>query len=133
MQKAERGANIQHPTSNIQHPTSGDQPPAAGSPQPGSRITHHVSHLLLWVEDHGEGIPPSEQEKIFERFYRRGSELRRQTQGVGIGLSIVKHIVEAHGGKVRVRSAVGQGSRFTIELPVSPITAKPETRNPKPE
>ncbi len=133
MQKAERGANIQHPTSNIQHPTSGGQPPAAGSPQPGSRVTHHVSRLLLWVEDHGEGIPPSEQEKIFERFYRRGSELRRQTQGVGIGLSIAKHIVEAHGGKVRVRSAVGQGSRFTIELALSLTTAKPETRNPKPE
>jgi len=74
--------------------------------------------VLLWVEDHGEGIPPSEHERIFERFYRRGSELRRQTQGVGIGLSIVKHIVEAHGGKVLVRSAPGQGSRFTIEFPI---------------
>ena len=72
--------------------------------------------VRLWVEDHGEGIPAEEQEKIFERFYRRGSELRRETQGVGIGLSIVKHIVEAHGGRVRVRSAVGEGSRFTIEL-----------------
>ena len=50
--------------------------------------------------DHGPGIPAAEQEKIFERFYRRGSELRRETQGVGIGLSIVKHIVEAHGGRV---------------------------------
>jgi len=77
----------------------------------------HQLPLTLWVEDNGEGIPPEEHEKIFERFYRRGSELRRETQGVGIGLSIVKHIVEAHGGKVGVRSAVGQGSRFTIELP----------------
>ncbi len=98
-----------------------------------SRLTPHASLLHLWVEDHGEGIPPSEQEKIFERFYRRGSELRRQTQGVGIGLSIVKHIVEAHGGRVLVRSAVGQGSRFTIELPVPPATERSETRNPKPE
>ena len=71
----------------------------------------------LWVEDIGPGIPPAEQEKIFERFYRLGSELRRETQGVGIGLSIVRHIVEAHGGRVTVRSNVGQGSRFAIELP----------------
>ncbi|HWY75213.1 MAG TPA: HAMP domain-containing sensor histidine kinase [Verrucomicrobiae bacterium] len=75
------------------------------------------SDLCLWVEDRGEGIPPEEHEKIFERFYRLGSELRRETQGVGIGLSIVKHIVQAHGGEIQVRSAPGQGSRFTIELP----------------
>jgi signal transduction histidine kinase len=76
--------------------------------------------MLLWVEDHGEGIPAQEHEKIFERFYRRGSELRRETQGVGIGLSLVKHIVEAHGGRVTVRSVPGQGSRFTIALPAPP-------------
>ena len=74
--------------------------------------------VLLYVEDHGPGIPPGEHEKIFERFYRLGSELRRETQGVGIGLSIVRHIVEAHGGTVTVRSNVGEGSRFTIVLPV---------------
>ena len=73
----------------------------------------------LYVEDHGPGIPPEEHEKIFERFYRLGSELRRETQGIGIGLSIVKHVVEAHGGRVMVRSAPGQGSRFTIELPAA--------------
>jgi two-component system phosphate regulon sensor histidine kinase PhoR len=89
--------------------------------------------VLLWVEDHGDGIPASEHEKIFERFYRAGSELRRQTQGVGIGLSIVMHIVKAHGGRVLVRSAVGQGSRFTIDLPLAPTSANSETRNPKPE
>jgi signal transduction histidine kinase len=100
---------------------------------PASILTHHASRIHLWVEDHGDGIPPSEHERIFERFYRRGSELRRQTQGVGIGLSIVKHIVEAHGGKVLVRSAPGQGSRFTVELPVSSTNSKPETRNPKAE
>jgi signal transduction histidine kinase len=101
--------------------------------QHATRNTQHATRLHLWVEDHGDGIPTSEQEKIFERFYRPGSELRRETQGVGIGLSIVKHIVEAHGGRVLVRSAVGQGSRFTIELPLSPTVPKSETRNPKPE
>jgi signal transduction histidine kinase len=75
------------------------------------------SIILLSVADHGPGIPPAEHERIFERFYRRGSELRRETQGAGIGLSIVRHVIEAHGGRVTVQSEVGQGSRFTIVLP----------------
>ena len=80
----------------------------------------HASRFTLYVQDSGPGIPREEHEKIFQRFYRRGPELRRETQGVGIGLSIVKHIAEAHGGRVVVESAVGKGSRFAIELPVKP-------------
>jgi signal transduction histidine kinase len=78
----------------------------------------HAALVQISVIDHGPGIPLEEHEKIFERFYRLGSELRRETQGVGIGLSIVKHIVEAHHGYVLVQSAPGKGSRFTIELPM---------------
>lgn len=88
----------------------------ASSLQP-SRDGLAPATLRLWVEDAGEGIPPEEQERIFERFYRCGPELRRATQGIGLGLAIVKYVTEAHGGKVSVRSAVGQGSRFTLELP----------------
>ena len=87
-------------------------------PADGPATRTGATLVLLYVSDHGPGIPRAEHEKIFERFYRRGSELRRETQGVGIGLSIVKHIVEAHGGRMRVQSEPGQGSRFTIELPM---------------
>jgi len=75
--------------------------------------------VLISVEDCGAGIPAEEHKKIFERFYRRGSELNRETAGIGIGLTIVKHIVEAHAGRMLVRSAPGQGSKFTMELPLS--------------
>ncbi len=77
-----------------------------------------ADRVYLWVEDEGPGIRRAEQKRIFERFYRVGSELRRETQGVGLGLSIVKHIAEVHGGKVHVRSELGKGSRFTLELPL---------------
>jgi signal transduction histidine kinase len=82
--------------------------------------TPSPGEFQLWVEDAGAGIAREEQQKIFERFYRLGSELRRDTPGVGIGLSIVKHIVQAHHGRIEVRSAPGDGSRFTIYLPESP-------------
>lgn len=72
----------------------------------------------LSVSDGGPGIPPEDHERIFERFYRRGSELRRETQGVGLGLAIVKHIVAAHRGRVWVESQPGQGARFVVELPL---------------
>lgn len=78
---------------------------------------HVGGYIELSVNDQGPGIAPAEREKIFERFYRSGSELRRETQGVGIGLSIVKHIVDAHSGKIHVTSEPGEGSTFTIALP----------------
>ena len=73
----------------------------------------------LSVHDQGPGIPKEEQSRIFERFYRLGDELRRETQGTGIGLSLVKAIAEAHGGKVLLESAVGKGSVFTLIGPIS--------------
>ena len=74
----------------------------------------------LSVTDQGPGIPSKEQGRIFERFYRLGSEMRRETQGAGIGLSIVQHIVEGHGGSVAVGSAPGAGATFTLHFPLNP-------------
>jgi two-component system phosphate regulon sensor histidine kinase PhoR len=73
----------------------------------------------LSVQDEGHGISKEEQSRIFERFYRLGDELRRETQGTGIGLSLVKAIAEAHGGKVQLQSEPGNGSTFTLHIPVS--------------
>ena len=73
--------------------------------------------VFLSVTDHGPGVPADEREKVFAQFYRLGSELRRETQGIGIGLSIVQSIVEAHGGRVWLEEAPGGGCRAVISLP----------------
>lgn len=78
--------------------------------------------VKLEVVDHGIGIPIQEQHKIFEKFYRVGDPLVHNTKGSGLGLSLVRHIVQAHGGEVSVDSAPGQGSKFTISLPVRLVT-----------
>jgi two-component system sensor histidine kinase SenX3 len=71
----------------------------------------------LSVTDQGIGIPASEIDRIFERFYRVDPARHRSTGGTGLGLSIVKHVAASHGGDVRVWSVEGQGSTFTLELP----------------
>jgi two-component system sensor histidine kinase SenX3 len=70
------------------------------------------------VTDQGIGIPGSELQRIFERFYRVDPARSRLTGGTGLGLSIVKHIAQNHGGDVRVWSAEGSGSTFTLRLPL---------------
>jgi signal transduction histidine kinase len=75
--------------------------------------------VKIEVIDHGIGIPPGEHSKIFEKFYRAGDPLVHNTKGSGLGLSLVRHIVQAHGGEVSVESAPGKGSKFTIALPIA--------------
>lgn len=74
-------------------------------------------HVEVAVTDQGIGIPAAEIDRIFERFYRVDPARHRSTGGSGLGLSIVKHVMAAHGGDVRVWSSEGQGSTFTLALP----------------
>jgi len=81
----------------------------------------------IWVSvmDTGIGIPEREYERIFDRFYQVEPTLTRRYEGMGLGLSIAKSMVELHNGRIWVESVVGKGSRFTVALPISPFKAKP--------
>lgn len=74
--------------------------------------------VKLEVEDHGIGIGRTDQSKIFEKFYRAGDPLVHNTKGSGLGLSLVQHITQAHGGNIAVESTPGKGSKFILSLPV---------------
>ena len=91
---------------------------SAGRKYLGVHLYRRDGNVNLEVEDHGIGIPAKEQLKIFEKFYRVGDPLVHNTKGSGLGLSLVRHIVQAHGGQVAVESAPGHGSKFIIILPV---------------
>jgi signal transduction histidine kinase len=77
--------------------------------------------LIIGVRDYGIGIRKEDQDKIFSRFYRAGEELSQTVKGSGIGLTIVKQIVEAHNGTIGVESEPGKGSIFRMRLPIGEI------------
>jgi signal transduction histidine kinase len=74
-------------------------------------------NFILIIEDNGIGIPLSEKEKIFEKFYQIEESFTGQVEGAGLGLPLAKRIVEAHGGSIDLVSKVGSGSKFTIIIP----------------
>jgi len=80
--------------------------------------------LAIRVRDRGLGIAEEDQKHIFEKFYRGSGETARHVKGAGLGLSLVKHIVTAHGGSVECRSRPGEGSTFSVHLPVFAGTPK---------
>jgi signal transduction histidine kinase len=99
----------------------------------GGRVTittrNEPGQVVVTFRDTGIGIPPEEQDKIWTRLYR-GDKSRSQ-RGLGLGLSLVKAVVEAHQGRVTVNSVPGEGAEFTVVLPkatsdLAPITRKPE-------
>jgi signal transduction histidine kinase len=79
--------------------------------------------ILVSVKDRGIGIAKAEQKRIFEKFYRAEDSLVHETKGSGLGLALVRHIMEAHGGAVEVESAPGSGSTFTLVLPLQKAKA----------
>ena len=82
------------------------------------RLIENSPNWEIQITDQGPGIPPAEHSRIFEKFHRLGSELRRETQGTGIGLSLVKAVAEAHGGRVELSSTLGKGSVFSLIAPL---------------
>lgn len=85
------------------------------------------SEVRITVSDHGHGIPASEIPHIFEPFYRGGEAIERQIHGNGLGLSLVRRIVMAHGGRVSVSTRPGGGTTFTLALPAAPADARTST------
>ncbi len=73
--------------------------------------------VVVSVEDHGIGVPKADQSRIFERFYM-ADKARRRGGGTGLGLAIARHVVEAHGGRIRVDSHEGRGSTFSFSVPI---------------
>jgi signal transduction histidine kinase len=84
-------------------------------------VGKNSSTALISVADRGVGIPKEELKKIFDKFYRVPATRGEEKRGSGLGLTLVKHFVEAHGGTIEVESVVGEGSKFTLRIPLQGI------------
>jgi PAS domain S-box-containing protein len=89
------------------------------------RLHHQAGQAMLAVSDTGPGIPAADQEQIFERFFRTAAATRQAIPGTGLGLTISKAIVDAHHGSITVDSAEGQGTVFTVRLPLRQLAGRP--------
>ncbi|MBB6216742.1 signal transduction histidine kinase [Anaerosolibacter carboniphilus] len=90
-------------------------------------VFDHNERVLICVKDSGIGIPEEKQQQIFERFAQVDSSLNKNQEGSGIGLSLVKSLVEMHGGTISVESQVGKGTEFVISLPVQHVHSDDNT------
>jgi signal transduction histidine kinase len=85
------------------------------------RLCARNGDAVIEVADHGLGLAPEEQKRVFEKFYRAPSHESRLIAGTGLGLTLVAHIAKAHGGRVEVESALGAGSTFCLSIPMKPV------------
>jgi signal transduction histidine kinase len=115
--------NLVHNAVKFSRPTDADdddvpaQPGVDAADEVRIAVRRHGGEVLLSVEDHGVGIPKADQDRIFERFYKV-DRARVRGGGTGLGLAIARHVVEQHGGRIRVESEEGRGSTFIVSLPV---------------
>ncbi|QCC76389.1 sensor histidine kinase [Nocardioides daphniae] len=99
------------------------------TPAPGTvtvRLHQRADMVVLEVVDTGPGLSANEQSHVFERFYRTASATDQAVQGIGVGLSVVKAIVEAHGGQIDLASSPGTGTRFEVTMPVEGPDTEPD-------
>jgi two-component system phosphate regulon sensor histidine kinase PhoR len=96
------------------------------------RAVQHAGGVQVTVSDTGPGIPPEDLSRIFERFYQVDkSRVRGDKKGTGLGLTISKEIVEAHGGRIQADSVAGQGASFMIWLPLPQPSDETVVRHPR--
>ena len=107
----------------VHTPEGGRVTVSAEMTAPESRAAARIT-----VADTGEGLNPEDLPLVFERFYRVDRSRTRSTGGAGLGLTIAKQLVEAHGGAIGAESVKGQGSRFVFELPIAHPSAEPDVR-----
>jgi signal transduction histidine kinase len=99
------------------------------NPQITLRAWSEAGEVCFQVEDNGIGISPADQKRIFQKFYRSGAAMAGSVKGSGIGLTLVDHIVKAHGGTISLESEPGKGTKVTIRLPLRPAQKSREDRH----
>ena len=82
------------------------------------KVKNNKDKLDISVKDNGIGIPEKDKEKLFTKFFRADNVVRMQTEGSGLGLFIVKNIIEMHGGQIKCKSEEGKGTEFIFDLPL---------------
>jgi signal transduction histidine kinase len=90
---------------------------SGSNPVVNIKVTRHNQGVAIHVRDFGSGIPATEHKEIFRKFVRGSTSKSASEKGTGIGLAIVQQILNAHGGEVTLKSALGEGSTFSVLLP----------------